>query len=738
MTRIKRIEEALLKNARGDITEPSRRLFLKATAIAGVGFSLGGFAKPGPVAGAAGLASGAGEEHILGPFVRIATDNTVTVIVKNFDMGQGVTTGLPTIVAEELDAAWDQIRWEFAPSNNALYADPNTGMMGTGGSDTTYSSYEWMRKVGATARGMLVDAAAAEWGAPAAEITVSDGVVSHPSGKRATFGELALAAAAMTPRAEPTLKDPSEFKLIGSELPRIDSPEKTSGKAVYTIDLDIPGMVHAAIVHPPRVGGKAVTVDDAEALARPGVLEVVTVANGVAVVAESYYAAQSAANLLQIEWDLTGTETRGSEELFDLFRKTAEEPGLVARQIGDVDAAFEGAAKIVEATYEFPYLVHAAMEPLNAVVQLTDDHCEIWTGAQSPTLIQVTVGAATGLTMDKIKVNTYFSGGSFGRRVTLANDYVDDAVQIAKAMSGDRPVKLQWSRETDVKAGYYRPMGVIKMKGALDADGNVIGWAQRNVVPSIFIGSLAEEAYVHNGVDHSVVEGADINPYEVPNILLDLHYPKVDIPVSWWRSVGHTLNGYSMECFIDEMAAAGGKDAVELRRDLLASHPRHKAVLDKAVAEAGPAPRGAGKGRGVAMHESFRSYVAEVADITLNDDGSYSVDRVVCAIDCGVVINPDIVKAQMEGSIAMGLGAAMREKITITDGAVDQSNYYDYTPLRMGDMPEVEVHLIESTERPTGVGEPGLPPIGPAVANALRAAGAKPIRSLPFGERVDI
>ena len=563
-------------------------------------------------------------------------------------------------------------------------------------------------------------------------------MLSHSSGKSGTFGEFAEAAASIEPPSEPKLKDPKDFKLIGTKLPRLDSPKKTTGQETYTIDVDLPGMVHAAIVHAPKFGGKVVSVDDADALSMEGVKEVVTTSRGVAVVADSFYHAKTAADMLNIEWDLSDCETRSSEQLFEEFRAMAEEPGLVGRNDGDVSDAFSGAAKIVEATYEFPYLSHASIEPLNAIVHLTEDTCKIWTGAQGPTGLQIMASAMTGLDMSAIDVKSYCSGGSFGRRSTLTNDYVDDTIQIAKAMKIDAPVRLQWTRENDIKAGYYRPMSVIKMRGAVDEDGNVIAWEQRNVVPSIFIGSIAEPIYVKDGVDHSVVEGADINPYEIENLRLEVAYPDVKVPVSWWRSVGHTHNGYAMECFMDELALAGGRDVVELRKQLLSEHPRHKTVLEKAVAEAGPIPTGPGKGRGVAMHESFRSYVAEVVDVTLNDDGTYKIDKVVCAVDCGVAINPDIIKAQMEGSIAMGLGAAMREKISLTDGEIDQSNYYDYYPIRMSDMPDIEVHIIPSAEHPTGVGEPGLPPAGPALANALRDAGAKAIRTLPMGEQVSI
>ena len=721
-----------------------RRAFLKVTALAGAGFVVGCAVEQEAVEAGASASAGPVIESAVGPFVRITSDNKVTIVVKHFEMGQGISTGISTLIAEELDADWNQVQWEHAPSNSAVYGDPATEaflgirLMSTGGSNSIKSSYVWMREVGATARHMLVGAAAAAWGVPAEEINIDKGVLSHPSGKSGAFGEFAEAAASIAPPTEVTLKDPSAFKLIGKQLPRLDSPSKTDGSATFTIDVDLPNMVHSAVIHAPKFGGKPLSVDDGAARAMPGVRDVVMTPGGVAVIADSFYQAKSAADALSVEWDLSDTETRSSDELFEEFRSLAQKPGLVGRNDGDVAAAFEGASQIIEAEYEFPYLNHAQIEPLNAIVHLTEEQCEIWTGAQSPTGIQLAASQAIGLPLEKIVVHSVLSGGGFGRRATLGNDYVLEALFIAKQMNIDAPVKMQWTRENDMGAGHYRPMGVVKMRAGLDEEGNVIGWEQRNVVPSIFIGSIAAPIYVKDGVDHSVVEGADINPYEVPNLRLEVAYPDVKVPVSWWRSVGHTINGYAMEAFMDDMAIAAGRDAIELRQSLLQDHPRHKAVLDRAVLEAGPAPTGPGKGRGVAMHESFYSYVAEVLDVTLNDDGTYKVDKVTCAVDCGVAVNPDVIKAQMEGSIAMGLGAAMREQITLTEGQVDQSNYFNYFPVRMSDMPDIDVHIIASAEPPTGVGEPGLPPVGPALANALRNAGAKPSRVLPIGERVEV
>ncbi|MCG8440666.1 MAG: xanthine dehydrogenase family protein molybdopterin-binding subunit [Caulobacterales bacterium] len=720
----------MTERSSGLLAAPTRRTLLTVTALGGLGFAVG---CGGPATPA--VADGAARETVLNPFVRVGTDNTVTVTVKHLDMGQGVATGITTIVAEEMDAAWAQMRWEHAPANVALYADA-TGVQVTGGSRSIRLAWEQTREVAAAARAMLVEAAARAWDAPASEITVAGGVLSHPSGASGVFGDFAAAAAAIAPPETPALKDPARYALIGKDVPRIDTPEKTDGTAVYTIDKTVPGMLHAAIIHPPRFGASVAGFDAARARAAPGVTDVVETESGVAVVATSVYAALKGRDALAVEWDVSNAESRGSDALFAHFAEEAKLDGVLARDDGDVDAAFDTASTIVEADYQLPFLAHAALEPLNALVRLQDGELEIWNGSQAPQADQFYGAQISGLPLEKVKVHTLFAGGSFGRRANIFSDYVVDALRIAKAIDWRAPVKLQWTRENDMKGGRYRSMSHVAMRAALNEAGDVTAWRTRVVMHSWGKGTFLEDRYIHDGVDHPSVEGAQTNPYEVPNLRLEVRNPDMGITTAHWRSVGHTHNGFTMEAFIDEIAAASGQDPVALRRRLLANRPRHLAVLDKAVAEAGPAPTGPGEGRGVAMHESFHSYVAEVADVTLREDGTYKVNRVVCAVDCGLAINPDIVRAQMEGAIAMGLGAAMREQITVTDGEIDQSNYYDYFPIRMSDMPRIEVHILPSSEPPTGVGEPGLPPIAPAVVNALRAAGAKPIRRLPIGDRV--
>ena len=700
----------------------TRREFLQVVGLGAAGFMIGWTesteASPGNV--------------VLNNFVRIGSDNTVTVVIKHLDKGQGVTTGLTTIVAEELDAAWSQMRWEFAPADATRYNNLFWGpFQGTGGSSSIANSWPQLRTAGAAARAMLVDAAAAKWKVPAAEISVAKGVVAHSKDKHATFGELASSAAKITPPTKPTLKQPAQFQLIGKPLPRIDTPEKTSGRAHYTIDVRRPGMLTAVITHPPRFGAKVKTWDATKAKQIPGVVEVVEIPRGVAVLAKDFWSARRGRDALMIEWDETHAEKRGSPELFKDFAVLAEQPGAVARHDGDPEAAFAAAAQIVEATYEFPYLAHATMEPLNAVCELRTDACEIWSGAQSLTTDQRIAAEITGLKPEQVIIHTQFAGGSFGRRAVPDSDYIAEAVMIAHAIKGRAPVKLQWTREDDMRAGRYRPMALHRLKAALDVNGELIAWSHRIVAQS-FLKNTPFSGMIKGGVDGTTVEGARNLPYAVPNCVVDVHLPDVGVTALWWRSVGHTFNGYVVEAFFDEVAAVAKKDPVAWRLALLKDYPRHRAVLELAVAKAGAKPTGKHQGRGVAVHESFNTVVAEVADVTVNDDGTFKVDRVVCAVDCGIAVNPDIVRAQMEGGIGMGLGVALREAITLRDGQVEQTNFDRYRPLRIHEMPKVEVHIVPSNEPPTGVGEPGVPPLAPAVANAIRAVTGKTPRRLPF------
>jgi isoquinoline 1-oxidoreductase beta subunit len=712
---------------------PSRRTLLKAGAAMGagagaaliVGVNLVGRHAVGQAAAAPGASA----------FLRIGADNTVTVIAKHLEMGQGSYTGLATIVAEELDAAWSQVTVESAPADATRYNNLAFGdIQGTGGSSSIANSWEQLRKAGATARAMLVAAAAQLWRAKPEEITVAAGVVSHEKTRRtATFGQLAAAAAKLPAPGDVKLKDPRDFKLIGTQLPRVDSKAKTTGTAQFALDVRVPGMLTAVLARAPLFGATVKSFSDGKARAVPGVKHVVQIANGVAVVAENTWAAIKGREALRIEWDDSKAEKRGTKELMAEYRRLADAPGAIAAMKGDIAAAFAGPAKTLEARFDFPYLAHAPMEPLDCVVRLTPTSCEIWAGDQFQTVDQTNVAAALGLKPPQIKINTVYAGGSFGRRATVTSDYVVEAALIARAIRGVAPVRLLWTREDDIRGGRYRPMYHHWLKAALGPDGLPVGWQHRIVGQSIMGGTMMEPMMVKNGIDGTSVEGATNLPYSIPNLQVELHTTKVGVPVLWWRSVGSTHNAFSTEVVIDELARLAGKDPVAYRLGLLAEHPRHREVLALAAARADwgkELPKG--RFRGVAVHESFQSYVAEVAELSVEPGGAFKVERVVCAVDCGIAVNPDVIRAQMEGGIGFGLSAALAEQVTLDAGRVVQSNFHDYTPLRIDDMPKVEVHIVRSAAPPTGVGEPGVPPIAPAVANALAQATGKPVRSLPL------
>jgi isoquinoline 1-oxidoreductase beta subunit len=581
---------------------------------------------------------------------------------------------------------------------------------------------------------MLVAAAAAEWNVPPNAIEVSRGVVTHKaSGRKASFGRLAEKAAGMPVPTDVKLKDPTQFRLIGKRIARKDGRSKTNGTARFTIDVKLPGLLTAVVAHPPLFGAKVKSFDASKAKAVKGVTDVVQIPSGVAVLAGDFWAARQGCEALAVQWDESGANKLGSDQILAQYKALAGKPGAVAHQAGDAGRAVAGAAKQLEAAYEFPYLAHAALEPLNCVIQLKDGACEVWNGEQFQTADQAQVAKVLGLKPEQVKLNMLYAGGSFGRRANPASDYLVEAAHIVKAINGRAPVKLQWTREDDMRGGYYRPLYYHTLRAGLDRSGNPIAWQHRIVGQSIIAGTLFEGAMVKNGVDATSVEGAANLPYEIPHLLIDLHSPQVGVPVQWWRSVGSTHTAFSTEAFLDELAAAAGKDPLAYRRALLSKHPRHLVVLNLAAEKAGwGRPLAKGRGRGIAVHESFNTFVAQVAEVTVGQDGAIKVDRVVCAVDCGLAINPDVIRAQMEGGIGFGLSAALHGAITLKDGRVEQSNFHDYVPLRIDEMPRVEVHIVASREQPTGVGEPGVPPVAPAVANAIAAATGKRLRTLPL------
>ena len=719
------------------IENVSRRSFLKASGGLALGIYLPqSLAQSGP---GRTLGSSASSTFAPNAFVRIGTDNTVTVIVKHLEMGQGTYTGLPTLVAEELDADWAQIRAEGAPADAKQYNNLFWGeAQGTGGSTALANSYEQLRKAGAAARAMLVAAAAAKWKVPASDIRVSRGIVFSKN-RKATFGQLAADAARQPVPAEVKLKDPRDFVYIGKPARRTDARAKSNGTAQFTQDVKLPGMLTAVVLHPPRFGAKLKSFDAAKAKAVKGVQHVVAfstpASDGVAVLARDYWTAKKGRDVLAAEWDESGALRLGSAEIMSQYRALAVTPGAAARSEGDVNQALAGAARTLEASYEFPYLAHAAMEPMNCVVKLEGESCEVWNGEQFQSVDQAAVAAQLGLKPEQVKLNQLYAGGSFGRRANPKSDFLVEAAAIARASGAKAPVKLVWGREDDTRAGWYRPMYYHALKAGLDAQGNLVAWKHVIVGQSILAGTAFESMMVKDGIDATSVEGAANLPYQIPNLAVLLHSPKVGVPVQWWRSVGSTHTAFATECFLDDIAREAKQDPYELRRALLGKHPRHRGVLELAARRAGwgkPLPQG--RARGIAVHESFNTFVAQVVEVS-RKPSSLKIERVTCAVDCGVAVNPNIIAMQMESGIGYGLSAALDGAITLKDGLVEQSNFHDYPVLRMNQMPRVDVHIVPSKEKPSGVGEPATPVIAPALANAILALQGKPVRSLPLSSQ---
>ncbi len=663
-------------------------------------------------------------------FLRIGTDDTVTVLLAHSEMGQGIWTSLPMLIAEELDAEWSRFRVEHAPAAPA-YAHTAWGIQATGGSSTTPSEFDRYRQVGAMARSLLVQAAAQRLGVAPSDCRTENGAVVAGD-RRLRYGELAAAAAALPAPTAVTLKAPKDWTIIGRPTRRLDTPEKIDGSATFGLDVRFEGLLTAVVARSPTFGGRMKSFDDTAARAVPGVRKVVSVPSGVAVVADHFWAAAAGREALEIEWEAGPGAPLDSAALLAEFRRLADQPGRVAASAGDAPAAMAAAKRSMAADYVVPYLAHAPMEPLSCTVRLGPESCEIWTGTQFQTFDQMAAARIAGLEPEQVTLHTTFLGGAFGRRATPTSDFVSEAVHVAKAAGA--PVKTVWTREDDVRGGYYRPMYLHRVRIALGEDGMPDAWDHVIVGQSILAGTPFESEFGPNGVDPSSVEGTADSPYlkKVPNHRVQLHDYRCAIPVLWWRSVGHSHTAFVMETLVDELARAAGVDAVAYRRRLLAGHPRHLGVLELAAQKSGwGGPLSAGRARGIAVHESFGSYVAQVAEVSL-DAGRIRVHRVTCAIDCGIAVNPLTIAAQMESGIAFGLGAALHGAITFKDGRVQQSNFDDYPVLRLPEMPAVDVHIVPSTERPGGVGEPGTPPIAPAVANAVAALTGKPLHELPL------
>jgi isoquinoline 1-oxidoreductase beta subunit len=704
-----------------------RRDFLKVSVAASGGLLIG-FHFPGVSALASAQPSSA-NSFMPNAFVRIGSDERITVIVNHSEMGQGVYTSLPMLLADELDADWSKVGYEPAPVD-PKYNHPAFGMQITGGSSSVWSGLDQFRQAGAAARAMLVGAAAQQWEVDASALRTDNGAVLNGA-KRLTYGQLAAAASKLTPPAHVQLKDPKDFKLIGKPIKRLDTSIKLNGKAEFGIDVKLPGMLNAVIARPPIFGAKMKSFDDARARSLPGVRKIVAIPAGVAVIADTFWQAKVARDALRIEWDEGSMHDFDTGKMMQDFRERAKTPGTSVRKDGDAVAALASSAKKIEAVYEVPYLSHLMMEPLNCTVDLRADSCEVWTGSQFQTVDRANAAKIAGLPPEKVQLHTTFLGGGFGRRANPQSDFVVEAVYVAKAVGA--PVKVIWTREDDMAGGWYRPAFLHAIQGGIDESGNAISWKSTLVGQSIMAGTpFAAMMMKGKAYDPASVEGVDDLPYSIPNVTVQSHQAEVGVPVQWLRSVGHSHTAFAVECFVDEMAALAGKDPYQFRRALLQKQPRYLGVLDLAAQKAGwgqPLPKGVG--RGIAVHFAFGSYSAHVAEVSV-DDNKVRVHRMVCAIDCGQYVNPGIIAAQTEGGAIFGASAALFQELTFENGRLQQTNFNTFPVLRMNECPEIETHIVENNEKAGGIGEPGVPCAAPSIANAIFAATGKRIRRLPI------
>jgi isoquinoline 1-oxidoreductase beta subunit len=699
----------------------SRRTFLKTATAAGGGFMIGAYL---PLRGATALnAAGTFDPNI---WIRINADDSVRIMLTMLEMGQGVMTSMPMLVAEELDFDWKKIKPEWAGAD-PKYGNPNFGgQQLTAGSNSVRGMWKTLREAGATARAMLITAAAETWSVPETSCTTDNGFVIHQaSGRKVNYGALVDKAAALPVPKSVTLKEPKSFKVLGQSLPRLDVPEKVNGTAGFGIDVKLPGLLTARVVRCPVFGGKVASFNADKAKAVPGVKNVVAISTGIAVVADNYWSASKGAQALEITWDEGALAKLTSADILQKQIDLAKQPGKVARNNGDVDAAMKSDTAF-ERTFEAPFLAHATMEPMNCTADVRADRCDVYVPTQGQTASQQAAMAASGLPADKVKIYTTYMGGGFGRRGE--GDFVTDAVETSKAIG--KPVKVVWSREDDMQHDYYRPVSYARMWGAVDATGKPTVFMQRMVQQSLMkrIGGLPP-----NGVDFISVDGSANLPYDIPNIRVEYIEHDPGIPFGFWRSVGASFQGFVVEAFIDELAAAAKKDPFEFRRDLLGKSPRHKAALELAAEKAGwgtPLPQG--RARGIAVMDAFGSILSQVTEVSVDARGNVRVHKVVCTVDTGWVINPDTIKAQMEGGIVYGLTAALKGEITIQNGRVVQKHFGDYQMLRHNEMPEIEVYIVPSTETPGGIGEPSTALAAGSLVNAIAAATGKRIYKLPI------
>ena len=704
----------------------TRRQFLK-TSLAGAGMTIAISITPlGPK-----LLSGQEmKKNLFSPnvWLQITPDERVTIIVNKSEMGQGVYTSLPMILADELEADWKQVQIKAAPARDE-YKDPVWGMQLTGGSTSVRHMFEPLRKAGAAAREMLVSAAAETWGVPAGECEARQGWVRHrKSGRQLSYGQLCEKASALPIPENPALKREDQFRIMGTSVSRLDLKEKVDGKAQFGIDVFVPDMLYAAISRPPAYGAKTVSYDKKAAESTSGVQHIIPIDHGIAVCAKTIDGAWKARRALDVKWDSGSDPELNSEKLEKTFLKHLDQPGLTAKKTGNVGDGLAKAAKKLEAVYHLPYLYHATLEPMNCTAHVQKERCDVWVPTQFQTGALMAAEKITGLKPEQIHIHTTYLGGGFGRR--SETDVVEEALQISKATG--KPVKLIWTREEDVKNDFYRPMNCCRIEGGLDAQGRMTAWSHKVVVPSIFARFAPQ--MIKDGIDPAAVEGVADMEYEIPNLLVE--YVRIDtpVPVGFWRSVGHSYNAFTLESFVDELAYLAKRDPLEFRLSHLNKQPRAQRILRVAAERAGwGKPLRKGYGRGIAYHFSFGSYVAHVAEVSVDqNEGTIKVRKLVSAVDCGPVISLNTVRAQIEGATLFGLSAALREKVEFSKGGVETENFYNYELVRMSDVPEIEVNVLKSREKLGGVGEPGVPPVAPAVANAVFNASGARVRSLPL------
>jgi isoquinoline 1-oxidoreductase beta subunit len=703
----------------------TRRQFLKMTAGTGLTIAVAASPLGHRLLSAAEIQK---EAVQLSAWLRIAPDNIITIIVNKSEMGQGVYTSLPMIIADELDADWKSVRIEAAPAADA-YKDPVRGMQFTGGSSSIRDMYDPLRKAGAAAREMLLAAAAKEWGVRSGECSIQQGRVRHIASKRTfTYGQIADKASRISIPQNPVLKKENRLRYIGKAVQRLDIPDKVHGKALFGIDSFVPDMLYAAVARPPAYGAGLSSYDSDAARKVTGVQQIVPIQSGVAVCANTLEAAWKGRDAIKPDWKNARNPQLSTESIEKEFREQLNAKGVMARSDGNTAGALDTAQKKLDSVYLLPYLAHATMEPMNCTVHARKDGCDIWMPTQNQTGVQMLAAKMTGLKPEQVQVHTTYLGGGFGRR--FETDVVEEALTVS--MSAGKPIKLVWRREEDVQHDFYRPSNCSRIQGAIDKDGRATAWAHKIVCPSIF--SRVFPQMVKNGIDIAAVEGLENMEYEIPNISVEYVRLETPAPVGFWRSVGASHNAFTVESFVDELAHAAGKDPLEFRLSLLKQHPRAQRVLQVAAEKAGwGKPMTKGQARGIAYHLSFDSYVAEVAEVSVDKkDGTVKVHKVTCAVDCGSAVNPAIVQHQMMGALTMGLSAALKEKIEFANGGVKSENFGDYELLRMGDAPDVDVHIVKSGAKLGGIGEPGLPPVAPAVGNAVfRATGAR-VRRLPM------